>query len=461
ARLGELGYRDPAATLERIRRLRAGTKYRQLPAGSRQRFDMLAPLIVEVAAGFDNPDATLLRVFDLLENICRRASYLALLTEYPQALTLVARLASASPWLASYLTRHPMLLDELLDTDSLYAAPDFSALGTDLERRLQEAGEDVERKMDILRHFKHAQVFHFAAQDIAGVLSLETLSDYLSALADMVLDAVLRHAWPGLRGHHREQPRFAVIGYGKLGGKELGYASDLDLVFLYGDDAPEAGEVYARFGQRISAWLNSLTPAGLLYETDLRLRPDGASGLLVSSFQAFAEYQKTKAWTWEHQALTRARFCAGDRVIGEAFEQLRQEVLRQPRNPEKLREEVIAMRQKMRDGHPNNSGLFDLKHDPGGLVDVEFSVQYLVLAYAAQHPSLVGNVGNIALLHQVAEIGLLPATVANSAADAYRQLRRAQHALRLQEEAKARVASGLYADQRVAVRALWRQIFGG
>lgn len=461
ARLGELGYHDPAAVWGRIRRFRESAKYCQLPIVSRERFDALAPLTLEIAAGFANPNETLLRILDLLENICRRASYLALLVEYPQALSQVARLVSASPWLASYLTQHPVLLDELLDTHSLYAAPDFAALHGELETRLQEVGDDVENKMNILRDFKHAQTFRFAAQDIAGQLALETLSDYLSALADLVLDAVLRHAWPGLRGRHCEQPRFAVIGYGKLGGKELGYASDLDLVFLYDDDALVASEVYARFCQRINAWLGSLTSSGLLYETDLRLRPDGASGLQVSSVEAFAQYQQHKAWTWEHQALTRARFCAGDDAIGAAFERIRLDITRQQRDTEKLCEEVIIMRKKMYDGHPVPAGWFDLKHSPGGIVDVEFAVQYLVLAHTAQQPQLAGNIGNIALLKLAAELELVPADLALQTVNAYRAYRREQHALRLQGAETARVADDLYQDQRMAVHRLWQHTFGG
>ena len=459
-RLGVLGYRDPAAIWDRLKRLNESARIRQLPVTSRQRFDALAPVVIQVAAGFANPDETLARMFDLLDSICQRASYLALLVEYPQTLSLVAHLASISPWLAAYLQQHPILLDELLDKRTLYAVPDFAELSDDLERRLAAVGDDVERQLDILRHFKHIQVFRFAAQDLTGELRLETLSDYLSALADMMLDATLRHAWTGLRGCHRDQSRFAVIGYGKLGGKELGYASDLDIVFLYDDDAPDAAEIYARFGQRISAWLNSLTPAGLLYETDLRLRPDGVSGLLVSSVQSFDEYQRHKAWTWEHQALTRARYCAGDRAIGAVFERIREEVICQPRDPQKLCDEVIAMRRKMQEGHLNNTQLFDLKHDQGGIVDVEFVVQYLVLAHANRYQVLVANLGNIALLKMAGELGLIPDRLAQDAADAYRAYRREQHLMRLQGEGKARCAPDLFAGQRKVVSELWQQTLG-
>ncbi len=458
-RLAQHGYAYPADIHQRLKSVRASGRYQQLPAASRERFDALLPDVLKLAGAQAHADSALARMLNLLESICRRASYLALLAEYPQALELVIKLVATSPWLASYLTQHPILLDELLDTRNLYAAPDFAALRADLRQRLLEVDGDVERQMDVMRHFKHTQVFRLAAQDMADALPLETLSDHLSALADLMLAQVLETLWPMVRGKHRDTPRFAIIGYGKLGGKELGYASDLDLIFLYDDDAPEAGEVYARFGQRINSWLNSLTPAGMLYETDLRLRPDGASGLLVSSVEAFAEYQKHKAWTWEHQALSRARFCAGDADIGTAFERIRRAILCQPRDLEKLRAEVVAMRQKMLDGHPNKTELFDLKHDRGGIVDVEFIVQYLVLAYAARYPQLADNIGNLALLKRMGELGLVPDDLASSAAEAYREYRRRQHVLRLQGAEKARVAPGDLSRHAEAVRALWQQVF--
>jgi glutamate-ammonia-ligase adenylyltransferase len=459
-RLAGHGYGNAGECRQHLQSVKRSARYEHLPTASRERFDALLPTVLKLAGETENADDTLKRMLHLLESICRRASYLALLAEYPQALQLVTKLASASPWLAGYLAQHPILLDELLDTRTLYAAPDFSALAAELARRLAEVDGDVERQMDVMRHFKHAHIFRFAAQDLAGDLPLEKLSDYLSALADLILEAVLKTVWPIVRGKHRDTPAFAVIGYGKLGGKELGYASDLDIIFLYDDPAPEAGEVYARFGQRIANWLNSLTSAGLLYETDLRLRPDGASGLLVSTIEAFESYQKSKAWTWEHQALTRARFCAGDAAIGQAFHRIRVEILSQQRDAEKLREEVIAMREKMRDGHPNTTDLFDIKHDAGGIVDVEFIVQYLVLAHARMHPELTENRGNIALLGYAASLGLIPEALAVRVADAYRELRRCQHALRLQGAAESRVALESVAGDVAAVRELWKTVFG-
>jgi glutamate-ammonia-ligase adenylyltransferase len=461
AQLAALGYRRAADLQRRIAALRNGPRYRQMPAASQSRLDRLVPLAVEAAAQRAGPDATLERVLGLLDSVSRRESYLALLEEYPQALARLAEMMSASPWVAQYLTQHPILLDELLDTRTLYAAPDWPALTRQLRARLDDAAADIERQMDILRHFKHAQTIRLVAQDLAGTLPLETLSDHLSDLACVILEEVLRLTWNDLRTRHRAAPRFAVIGYGKLGGKELGYASDLDLVFLYDDGHADAPENYARLAQRINRWLTSITPAGVLYDTDLRLRPDGVSGLLVSPLASFREYQEKHAWNWEHQALTRARFAAGDAAVGREFEALRIEVLRKPRDLATLRRDIVAMRAKMLEAHPNTSGLFDIKHDPGGIIDVEFIVQHLVLGYSHDHAELTGNIGNLALLKLAGRLGLIPGDRALQVHDAYRRFRQMQHSLRLQGEKFARVPPAEVAAAAAEVRALWREVFGG
>ena len=254
----DAGYSDVSETLSRLQMLRASNRYQQLPELSRQRFDALMPLVIRQSALEENADVALLRTIILLENICRRASYLALLAEYPEALHLVIKLCAASPWLAQYLTAHPILLDELLDTRTLYAAPDFAKMRAELIRKMTELSGDAEAQMDAMRHFKHAVIMRFAAQDVAGRLKLETLSDYLSALADMILEVSLQIIWQSLKFKHLEIPKFAVIGYGKLGGKELGYVSDLDIIFLYNDEHENAAESYGRFAQRINNWFNSL-----------------------------------------------------------------------------------------------------------------------------------------------------------------------------------------------------------
>ena len=454
------GYSDPATVLNQLRALRDSNRYASLPANNKAMLDGLLPPLIEVAASFPNAAETLTRILDLLEAIARRGPYLALLKEYPQSLRQLARIVSSSPWAAQYLTRQPHLLDELLDSRQLMAPPDWPRAQQELNLRLKQLDGDVERQMDQLRHFKQSETFRLLAQDLSGMWTLEKLSDQLSDLADLLVGATLELVWSSLAGKHREQPAFAVIAYGKLGGKELGYASDLDIVFLHDDAHPDAQEVYAKLGKRLNTWMSTLTSAGILYETDMRLRPDGAAGLLVSNVEAFEDYQLHHAWTWEHQALTRARFCCGDRAVGERFGEIRDNVLQQPRDVEKLRAEIKDMRQKMHDGHPNKSGLFDIKHDAGGLVDVEFAMQYLVLANAAQHPEMTANIGNIALLKRAGELGLLPLEIALAAADAYRKLRRRQHAVKLQGGEHARAEHGGLGQEIQAVKALWGFVFG-
>ncbi len=461
AQLTTLGYKRAGDLQRRLQAMRASSRYRQMPAASQSRLDRLVPLSVETAAQHANPDATLERILQLFEAVSRRESYLAMLEEYPQALSRLSDMMSASPWVAQYLTQHPILLDELLDTRSLYAAPDWPELSRLLHIQLDDAADDTEKQMDVLRHFKHAQTMRLVAQDLAGTLPLETLSDHLSDLACLILAVVLRLAWSKLPQRHRDEPVFAIISYGKLGGKELGYASDLDIVFLYEDDAPEAAEIYSRLAQRINNWLTSATAGGILYETDLRLRPDGVSGLLVSPLDSFSDYQTRHAWVWEHQALTRARFAAGDKEIGRKFEALRIAILSHVRDLPELRGEIVAMRQKMLDAHPNPTPLFDIKHDRGGIVDVEFLVQYLVLGYSHAHAGLTGNIGNLALLKLAASLGLIAETSALAVHAAYRRFRQLQHGLRLQGETYARVPPESVRDEAQAVLELWDEIFAG
>jgi len=462
--LTKLGFRDTAALCGRLAAIRAGSRYQQMSEQAKSRFDALVPRAVQAAssaAGASNPDDTLSRMLDLLEAIGRRSAYLALLQQYPQALEQVAKIAGASSWAADYLLKHPILLDELLDPRLLEMAPDWPGFRQQLAEQTDELEPDTERQMDALREAHHAQVFRLVSQDVAGLLPLEKLSDHLSELADIMVERAIALAWRKLLKRHCDTPAFAVIGYGKLGGKELGYASDLDLVYLYDDAAPAAAEVYAKLGTRINTWLSSRTPAGILFETDLRLRPNGDAGLVVSSLEAFRKYQLESAWVWEHQALTRARFSAGDPAIGAAFEAIRCEILCQRRDRDALRAEVLSMRHKMREtlGTQGDAAHFDIKHDAGGLVDVEFIVQYLILAHACDHPQLTGNLGNIALLRIAATCGLIPADLAEAARDAYRAFRRLQHQRRL-NNLDSRIDAALVADHAAPVRALWQHVFG-
>lgn len=455
-----LGFREAADSARRLQLVWQSPRLQSLPEQSRQRLLALINAALPVLAQIgEEQSATFARLLDFFETIAKRAAYLALLTEYPYALRRVIRMMQASDWAAKYLSLHPVLLDELLDDRTLKAKPDWQAFATDCQRQLDAAAGDTERQMDILREEHHAQVFRLLAQDLEGELSVEALADNLSALADTLVAATLQAVWQSIPNRHRPVAQFAVIAYGKLGGKELGYVSDLDVVFLYDDDDQEAPALYARLAQRFITWMTAHTSAGTLFDIDIALRPDGASGLLVTSFATFEKYQRTSAWLWEHQALTRARFCCGDAAIGARFENLRETVLLQPRDPAKLGEDIRAMRRRMHEAHPNRSLLFDLKHDAGGMIDIEFAVQYIVLRDAAAHPQLIGDIGNIALLKLAGELGLVEPALANSVADAYRLFRKLQHQIRMRGEDRARVEHARVAAEIVSVKQLWSTLF--
>jgi len=456
--LEELGYNNPNSLAERLIQIRNSIRYRKMQDSSRQILDQLIPQFIALCASHPNRDQTLTRVLTLFESISRRASYLAFLAEFPQVMQRLTDIASASLWASDYLIQHPILLDELLDAREIYRIPDWPSLDTTLQQHLAEQASDFEQQIDVLLQFQHSEIFHLLALDLQGQLQLETLSDHLSDLADLILNHMLQLCWKDGRKKHLEQPKFAIIAYGKLGGRELGYASDLDLIFLYDDPHPDAAEIYGRLAQRINTLLSSYTPSGRLYETDLRLRPNGASGLLVSSIAAFAEYQQQHAWVWEHQALTRARFSAGDAQIGNQFETIRDAVLRQPRELGQLRSEIVVMRKKMLDGHPNNSNQFDIKHDRGGMVDIEFMVQFLVLAYANQYMQLAAHKGNLALLRRAGEYKLIDPDQAETVSKIYRKLRETQHKMRLNSVSPCRIEPSQIDTKPVL--AMWDALLG-
>ncbi|MCG5513369.1 bifunctional [glutamate--ammonia ligase]-adenylyl-L-tyrosine phosphorylase/[glutamate--ammonia-ligase] adenylyltransferase [Ectothiorhodospira shaposhnikovii] len=477
--LGELGLTDPDTALAGLEHLRDSSACRNLTATGRERLDRLMPLMLGVLSGLKAPDATLERLLRLVQTIARRSVYLSLLVENPLALSQLARLCEASPWIADHLTRYPLLLDELLDPRSLYAPPGRQGLMDALNDELvQVPQDDLEQVMDRLRMFKQVQVLKVAAADIMDVLPVMKVSDHLTWIAEVVLERVLSLVLEQLIAKHGRprclvdgepyEPGFAVVGYGKLGGLELGYGSDLDIVFLHdsrGEQAMTDGErpldnseFFARVGQRVLHFLGVFTGAGRLYEVDTRLRPSGASGLLVTSVTAFEDYQLGSAWTWEHQALVRARPVAGDARIAEAFQAMRARVLQQPRDEVALRGEVREMRGKMWKEHATRDpAWFDLKRDPGGIADIEFMVQYLVLAHAARHPQLTTWPDNIRILESLIETGLMPRDDALFLMDTYRSFRDRIHELTLQE-LPARVPASDWAREREQVRAFWQRL---
>jgi [glutamine synthetase] adenylyltransferase / [glutamine synthetase]-adenylyl-L-tyrosine phosphorylase len=438
-----------------------------------------------------------LRIMDWIEPLLRRETYLALLLERPQVHQRLLRLLGAAKWPARYLLLHPGVIDELASDAMLHERFDSTSYTQELKARLtslQITGEDDEETcLNLLRRAHHAEVFRTLARDVEGVLSVEQVADDLSALAETTLALSLDWCWQRLKTKHKPigreqffdgtpleklaptggrelreanerggQPLLAIIAYGKLGGKELGYGSDLDIVFVYEDDHESASEVYALLVRKLITWLTVKTSEGDLFEIDTALRPNGNSGMLVTSFAAFANYQQQRgsntAWTWEHQAMTRARFILGGESLRQQFEQIREGVITAPRDCVLLRTEITTMRDKVRVAHPIKGDVFDVKHSRGGMVDAEFAVQYLVLSQSAQHPALVANVGNIALLQRAEVAGLLPPGVGEAAARAYRALRRVQHQARL-NEAPTQVAPDTLQAERAAIMALWSAVF--
>jgi len=459
----------PTALAARVRHWVAQPRVAGVSDASKLR---LARLVRRAADGVASEGCTAdaaLRFIDWVEPLLRRETYLALLVERPEVQKRLLRLLGLARWPMRYLMRHPGVIDELADDRALHGRFERDAFLRELDERhaaWERSGEASEEALlDTLRRAHHAEVFRTLVRDVEGHITVEQVADDLSALADAVLDCTLAWAWRHFKQRHRsidEGPRLAVIAYGKLGGKELGYGSDLDVVFLFDDDDERAAEVYGAFVRKLITWLTLRTAGGELFDIDTALRPNGNSGLLVTSMASFKQYQEGRgsntAWTWEHQAITRARFCAGPTELAAPFEAVRCAVLTAPRDHAALKTEVRAMRDKVRTAHPLKAGLFDVKHSAGGMMDAEFVVQFLVLAHSAQHPALQANAGNIALLQRAEHAGLLPAGVGHGAADAYRELRRAQHRARLDEQ-PTQVQPDALAPQRAAVLALWREVF--
>ena len=488
----------PGMIAVRVREFSQQTKVSVLPDAAKLRLSKLIGRATHIAFAEPEPgsgqreplgEGAVLRFLDWLSPLLRRDSYLSMLAERPEVISRLLRLLGLARWPMRYLMQHPGVIDELADPRLMDGRFDRASYLKDLQDRhhaWERAGQASEEALlDSLRRAHHAEVFRTLVRDVEGLITVEQVADDLSALADATLDIALRWAWahlqqrPGKQGAWAvgHQPHFAVIAYGKLGGKELGYGSDLDIVFVYDDaiddapdpsagpDSPTAIDAYLLFARKLVTWLTLRTSVGELFDIDTALRPNGNSGLLVTSFHAFDDYQRQRgsntAWTWEHQALTRARWCAGEPALAERFETTRRAVLSTQRNPAGLRDEVVSMRERMREAHATGPEAFDLKHSRGGMIDIEFVVQYLVLSHSHRHPELMDNVGNIALLQRAEAVGLLPPGVGQRASEAYRELRRLQHRARLDEasttfEGEALAAIKAHRDAGVA---LWQHVF--
>ncbi len=487
--LGEGGFVDATKALKALAGLRASPQLRAMQRLGRERLDAFIPRLLAQAVEHANPDLVLERVLPLVEAVARRSAYLVLLTENPGALRRLLTLCAASPWIAEQITRFPLLLDELLNEGRLFKPPLAPELAAELRERLTRIPEDdLEQQMEALRHFKLAHRLRVAASEIAGSLPLMKVSDYLTWLAEAILEQVMALAWRQTVAKYGTplrndgsfcDPGFVIVGYGKVGGLELGHGSDLDLVFIHDGD-PQAetdgtkpidgAQFFNRLGQRIIHLLTAQTNSGQLYEVDMRLRPSGASGLLVSSLGAFARYQENEAWTWEHQALVRARVLVGSQDVGQAFEKVRAAILGRSRDLPTLRQEVSEMRAKMRDNLGTKStaagtganafeatARFDLKQDAGGIVDIEFMVQYAALAWSHTHPPLLRWTDNIRILEELEQEGLMPAEDAGLLREAYKAYRSAAHRQALQKDPGV-IAGDQFADERRQVMRIWREL---
>ncbi|AIL32514.1 bifunctional [glutamate--ammonia ligase]-adenylyl-L-tyrosine phosphorylase/[glutamate--ammonia-ligase] adenylyltransferase [Basilea psittacipulmonis] len=453
---------------QRIKLFLEGSKIRRLSETSRNKVMQILPRIIQESKLTAEPKQACLLFLDLLEHIAQRSVYLSLFVEYPATITRIANMIAASPWAAQFLIQNPLLLDSVIDWSQLMQEIDFNSLKQQLSQHLKDAvlpdgRSDIEQQMNIMRDMQKQIRFQILAQDLGGKIQVETIADLLSATADMFLASALNCVWKDLREtkfpQAPENANFAIIAYGRLGGKELGYESDLDIVMIYDDKRPEALEQYTLLARRLTTWFTTMTPSGRLYDIDLRLRPDGDAGLLTISLDAFKNYQLNHAWLWEHQALSRARFVAGETALGEAFEDFRKEILSQVRDPQTLKKEIVEMRQKISDGHKNPTPLFDLKYDKGGMVDIEFMVQYLILSYAHQYPDLMKNLGNIALLKMCANYGFIPQALGLECANIYRTYRATQHKCRLQSQGLGRVPVEDVQTEREKVCQLWEAVF--
>lgn len=480
--LGDAGFENVSLTMKQLQDLRESKPVVVMQVKGKQRLDKLLPILLAEVTTVDHPSETLSRIFKLVESVIRRTAYLVLLYENPMALRQLVSLCSASPWIAGQLAQTPILLDELLNAASLYSPPNKETLADELRQQLLRIPEeDLEEQMEVLRHFKKAHVLRVAASELHGTLPLMKVSDYLTFIAETVLQQVLKIAWQSLilkHGYPQKSPGapceldFAIIGYGKLGGIELGYSSDLDLVFIHdvnptlqtdGDRAVDNAVFFARLGQRIIHILSTQTVSGQLYDVDMRLRPSGNSGLLVTSLASFQRYQQSEAWTWEHQALVRARAVAGSHDVASRFDEVRREALMAVRDLPKLRQDVLEMRLKMRAslGSPLIEGkspdVFHAKQDAGGIVDIEFLVQFLVLAYAREFPSLCSWPDNIRLLDEAGKAGLIPVALAERLTSAYISLRIIIHKQALQN-LSSKVSPEMFLEERKLVIDTWREV---
>jgi len=479
--LQEQNILDCEEVVRQLNAFKQSTLIQSLGGASRKRLDNLMPLLIDELVALENAGEVMLRLLNLLQAIVRRSVYLALLIEYPIALTQLVTLCNASPWVANLLMRYPILLDELLDPRTLYEIPTKKQLIHELDAVLAQAADDEERQMEALRKYKQAHVLRIAAMDIGAAVSVFDVSEQLTAVGEALLEESCRLAWLHLLARHGKpkcvidgkeyEPTMAVVAYGKMGGRELSYSSDLDIVFLHdskgeqqytdGEKPLDNSTFFARLAQRVVHIISMQTANGRLYEVDTRLRPDGAAGMLVSSLDSFELYQREKAWVWEHQALIRARMVVGNAHLDEEFDRIRRSVLNKSRNLDDLKKEVVEMRQKMRDSlgskGKDKSEKFHLKQDTGGIVDIEFIVQYAVLANAAKHCDLLDHTSTRQLLNALLEHEILDISQVSKLSEAYELYRSRGHQRALQEQSSL-LDVNEFTELREKVKQIWLKV---
>ncbi|MBT7408586.1 MAG: bifunctional [glutamate--ammonia ligase]-adenylyl-L-tyrosine phosphorylase/[glutamate--ammonia-ligase] adenylyltransferase [Methylococcales bacterium] len=477
--LSQNGYRNAKQVLYRLQKFQQSSMVKALSKKGRSRLDTLMPKVLISLTHFEQPEIILYRVLDLLEKIVRRTSYLALLIENPMVLEQLTKLSAISPWITKLLSRYPLLLDELLDPKKLYSPPNETELKNELDILINTCDEDdLEFQMDILRQFAHTNMLRVAAAEITDVMPVQLASRHLANIAKVVLNSILTIAWNYMvKAYGTPQftqdgktldAGFIIIAYGKLGGNELSYSSDLDLVFLYngcglqqftsGSKSVDNSLFFSRLGQRVIHLLNTQTASGILYEVHMRLRPSGSSGLLVSNINAYLDYQQKEAWTWEHQALVRATPIAGSTELMAQFNDIRKTILCLKRDPQQLITDVKNMREKMRNELAvQQNDIFDLKQHKGGISDIEFIVQHAILASANEHPEIVEQTSMHDLLNHLTSINYLTEQESSQLDKAYRALRATLHKNTLEEKANI-VSAEKFVQLRQNIIDIWQKL---
>lgn len=447
---------------------------RTIGVRGREILDQLMPRLLDAICNGQQAIMVFSRILPLLVNIVSRTTYLELLLEYPSALKQLIRLCSASPMISDQLAHYPILLDELIDINSLYQTIEPNEYKSQLYQYLLRIHvDDEEQQLEALRQFKQMQLLHIAAADVEHILTTMKVSDHLTYVAEALLDFVVQMAWSQMVERYGKPAHLAdnhkglvVVAYGKLGGWELGYGSDLDLVFLHdcpansvtnGDKQIDSRQFYLRLVQRIIHLFNVRTSFGILYEVDVRLRPQGDAGLLACSLDSFADYQMNEAWTWEHQALVRARAVYGENDLIKRFNQIRHDVLCKPRDENQLKTEVRQMREKMRNHlGTTQAELFNLKIDEGGIGDIEFLSQYLVLNYAHSHPKMTTWSDNVRILELATHYQIMDSDEAEQLTQAYIDMRNQIHQRALQLLPSMVNSSQFYREKQI-VKQSWQK----